>query len=198
MFNIGVRELRWCESNPVREVRLPQPSAARARFLSDAERTALLAACKESPSPALYALVLLALTAGARRGELYALRWADVDLTRRWAIFPKTKNGTARGVPLVASVVTELQKLPRTDERVFPAMMTRAWRTAVRNAGLLDFRFHDVRHSAASHLVQSGANLIEIAILLGHKDIRMTQRYAHVHNAHIRDVVDRAMVGVGT
>jgi len=140
--------------------------------------------------------VLFALTTGARRGELYALRWVDVDFARRWAIFPKTKNGTARGVPLVATVVAELEKLARTDERVFPATVTKAWRTAVRKSGLVDFRFHDLRHSAASHLVQSGANLVEIATLLGHKDIRMTQRYAHVHNTHILDVVDRAMKGM--
>ena len=75
--------------------------------------------------------------------------------------------------------------------------MTRAWHTARRRAGLTDFRFHDLRHSAASHLVQSGANLAEIAELLGHKDIRMTRRYSHVHNAHTQALVDRVMGGIG-
>lgn len=193
VYKVGVRELRWCESNPVRDVTMPRPASGRTRFLSDDERAALLAACKASEAPALYALVLLALTTGARRGELYALRWADVDMARRWAIFPKTKNGTARGVPLVPSVVAELEKLPRTAARVFPECMTTAWRTAMRTAGIDGFRFHDLRHSAASRLVQSGANLSEVAQLLGHKDIRMTQRYSHVHNGHTLALVDRVM-----
>ena len=196
VFKIGVRELRWCESNPVRDVTLPKPSAGRTRFLSDDERTALLSACKASESPSLYAFVLFALTTGARRGELYALRWADVDFARRWAIFPKTKNGTARGVPLVPAVVAALELLPRGGDRVFPEMMTTAWRTAAKNAGLADFRFHDLRHSAASRLVQSGANLSEVAQLLGHKDIRMTQRYSHVHNDHTLKLVDSVMAGI--
>lgn len=193
VFKIGVRELRWCEANPVRDVALPAASAGRTRFLSNDERKALLDACRVSEAPALYALVMLALTTGARKGELYGLRWSDVDLVRRWAIFPKTKNGTARGVPLVPAVVGELAKLPRLGERVFPEDMTRAWRTVLRRAALSEFRFHDLRHSAASHLVASGASLIEIAALLGHKDIRMTHRYSHVHNAHTLALVDRVM-----
>lgn len=197
-FRVGVRELRWCEANPVRDVTLPRAAPGRTRFLSDLERSTLLSACKASESPSLYAFVLLALTTGARRGELYALRWSDVDLVRRWAIFPLTKNGTARGVPLVPQVVIELRaQLPRSASRVFPEVMTRAWNTAVRNAGLTDFRFHDLRHSAASRLVQSGANLVEVAQLLGHKDIRMTQRYSHVHNGHTLNLVDRVMGGIG-
>jgi integrase len=63
-------------------------------------------------------------------------------------------------------------------------------------ASLIDFRFHDLRHSAASRLVQSGANLSEVAQLLGHKDIRMTQRYSHVHNEHTRALVDRVIEGI--
>jgi integrase len=179
VFKVGVRELRWCELNPVREVALPRQSPGRTRFLSGDERAALLNACKASDAPALFAFVLAALSTGARRGELYGLRWAEVDLIGRWAIFPRTKNGEARGVPLIPAVVAELEKLRQAADKnaihVFPQDMTRAWHTAARRARLIDFRFHDLRHSAASHLVQTGANLIEIATLLGHKDIRMTQ-----------------------
>ncbi|MFO1306607.1 MAG: site-specific integrase [Burkholderiales bacterium] len=193
LFTIAVKDLRWCESNPVAQVTLPKPAPGRTRFLSDDERTALLASCRASEAPALYAFVLFALTTGARRGEIAGLRWTDLDLGRRWAIFPKTKNGDARGVPLVQSVVDELGKLPKVGELVFPQDMGRAWDTAVRRADLVGFRFHDLRHSAASRLVQNGANLAEIAALLGHKDIRMTRRYSHVHNAHTLALVDRVM-----
>ena len=129
IFVIGVKDLRWCETNPVAQVTLPKAAARRTRFLSDDERDALLASCRVSEAPALYAFVLFALTTGARRGEIAGLRWADLDLGRRWAIFPKTKNGDARGVPLVQSVVDELTKLPRHGERVFPEDMGRAWDT---------------------------------------------------------------------
>jgi integrase len=197
VFKIGVRELRWCESNPVRDVTLPRPAPGRTRFLSDDERARLLAACRTSEQRALYPFVLFCLTTGCRRGEAYGLLWRDVDLRRRWAIFRITKNGTARGVPLVPAVVAEFELLLRDDERVFPLDMGRAWDTAVRKAGLTDFRFHDLRHSAASRLVQSGANLSEVAQLLGHRDIRMTQRYSHVHSDHTRALVDRVMEGIG-
>lgn len=197
VYRIGIRDLQWCEVNPVRDITQPPASRGRTRFLSDAERTALLAACKASEAPMLHTLVLFALTTGARRGEIYGLRWTDIDLERRWAIFPITKNGSARGVPLVPVLAAELRShLLRSSDRVFPEDMTRAWHTAVRRAGLTDFRFHDLRHSAASLLVQSGANLMEVAQLLGHKDIRMTQRYSHVHNGHTLNLVDRVMGGI--
>ena len=197
LFKVGVRELRWCDHNPVRDVSPPRPAAGRTRFLSDEERTALLKACKASDSSLLYPFVLFAITTGARKGEIGALRWADTDLVRHWAIFPKTKNGDARGVPLTPALVSELKTLPHSADTVFPAAITKAWHTAVARAGIERFRFHDLRHSGASCLVQSGANLVEVAQLLGHKDIRMTQRYSHVHNAHTMALVDRVMQGIG-
>jgi integrase len=111
-----------------------------------------------------------------------------VDLRRRWAIFPQTKNGESRGVPLVAAVVAELEKLPRVkdSELVFAWDMTRTWRTALRRAGLENFRFHDLRHSAASMLVQSGANLSEVAQLLGQGHPDDAALLAHPQRAHPR------------
>jgi hypothetical protein len=76
VFTIGVEDLRWCETNPVSQVTLPPASKGRTRDLSDAKREALLVSCQASEAPALYALVLMAVTTGARRGELYGLRCA--------------------------------------------------------------------------------------------------------------------------
>ncbi len=196
VFKIAVRELRYCDANPVHSVAMPKQDRGRTRFLSADERARLLAACQASESSALYPFVLFALTTGARKGEISGLRWANVDLARRWAIFSRTKNGDARGVPLTPAVVAAVQHLARGD-RVFHVDITKAWHTAVRRAELMDFRFHDLRHSAASHLVQSGANLAEVAQLLGHKDIRMTARYSHVGSAHTTALVDRCMGGIG-
>jgi len=96
--------LRIMETNPCARVMKPQASHNVVRFLSDHERAALLQACKASVSPDLYAFVLFALTTGARKGEIAALEWTQCDLKRRWAIFPRTKNGDSRGVPLTTGV----------------------------------------------------------------------------------------------
>src|SRR5262249_24594047 len=89
----------------------------------------------------------------------------------------------------------ELAKFAQSAGPVFREDMTRAWRPAMRRACIVDFRFHDLRHSAASYLLQPGANLAEVAQLLGHKDIRMTQRYSHVHNEYTLALIDRVMGG---
>jgi integrase len=197
LYTLAIRELRVCDVNPVAAVNKPPASRWRIRFLTEDERRRLLVACRASESPDLYLFVLMALTTGARKGELRGLHWREVDLQRRWAVFPRTKNGDARGVPLTQAVVDLLRARPRQpndlDVLVFPRDMTRAWESAVARAGIADFRFHDCRHSAASLLVQSGANLSEVAVLLGHRGIQMTARYAHVANDHTSRLVDRVM-----
>ena len=192
LFALAVRELRVMDHNPCARVTKPKASQEVVRFLSDEERAALLAACKASDSPDLYPFVLFALTTGARKGEIAGLEWARVDLRRRWAIFPRTKNGDARGVPLTAAVCALLADRPRTA-LVFPVDITKAWHTAIAHAGIANFRFHDLRHSCASALVQNGANLAEVATLLGHRGLAMTLRYAHVSNAGTSRLVDRVM-----
>lgn len=193
LFTLAVKELRLMESNPCASVTRPRASTEVVRWLSDDERTALLAACKASDSTDLYPFVLFALTTGARKGEIAALEWAQVDLNRRWAVFPLTKNGDARGVPLTAAVCALLSARTRASAKVFPVDITKAWHTAIDRAGIQNFRFHDLRHSCASALVQNGANLAEVATLLGHKGLAMTLRYSHVGNAGTSRLVDRVM-----
>jgi integrase len=163
------------------------------RYLTEDERAALLTACKASDSPDLYAFVLFALTTGARKGVIAALQWQVVDLKRRWATFPRTKNGEARGVPLTTTVCTLLAGRARTDARVFPVDITKALHTAITRAGIENFRFHDLRHSCGSAMVQAGANLAEVATLLGHKGLAMTLRYSHVGNAGTSRLADRVI-----
>ena len=193
LFALAVKELRVMDSNPCARVTRPAPSTEVVRWLSDDERVALLDACKASDSPDLYPFVLFALTTGARKGEVAALKWAQVDLVRRWAIFPRTKNGEARGVPLTTAVCALLAARPRDVAQVFPIDITSAWHTAVDRAGIVNFRFHDLRHTCGSAMVQAGANLAEVATLLGHKSLQMTLRYSHVGNAGTTRLVDRVM-----
>jgi integrase len=194
VYRIGMRELRVCNSNPVAMVSKPSEGEWRKRFLSDDERAALIAECKRSTSNDLLLAVLLSLTTGLRQGELYRMRWGDVDLARRWVVLPQTKNGSSRGVPLtesVAKLLAERRGLP--DEVVFAVDLTKAWKNALTRAKISNFRWHDLRHTTGSTLVQNGANLSEVAELLGHKSIKMTSRYSHVHSDHTKRLVDRIM-----
>lgn len=201
-FTVAVREWGWLDDNPVRKVRRPTEPRGRVRFLSEEERTALLRACKRSRNPLLYPLVVLALSTGARLGELLSLRWADLDLTRGVARLERTKNGEPRTLPLKGHALAVLQDLaavrrrdsplifPSTHGRT-PACFTKPWERALIEAGIENFRFHDLRHSAASYLAMTGATPTDIAAVLGHKTLAMVKRYAHLSDQHVSQVVAR-------
>src|SRR2546426_6345059 len=115
-------------------------------------------------------LLLAALDTGARRGELLKVTWADLDLERRLITFRDTKNGSARTVTLSATLTTAFKSLPRpiAGGPVFrtsdgaplePTMFRKAFESAIEAAGLGDFRWNDLRHSAASFMVQAGVSL---------------------------------------
>lgn len=202
VFAVAQADFGWVSENPLRLVKKPREPRGRVRFLSDEERERLLAACEASESKALCAIVVLALSSGMRRGEILGLRWEDVDLRRRVLVLHDTKNGERRRVPLVGRAADELIRLnalrESTERLVFPGRafgkpldIKRAWETALRRAEIEDFRFHDLRHCAASYLAMSGATLAEIAEVLGHKTLAMVKRYSHLTEAHTRGVVER-------
>jgi integrase len=199
---VALREWGWLTENPARNVRRPKEPGGRVRFLSEEERTALLAACKRSRNPLLYLLVVLALATGARLGELLGLRWADVDLTRGVARLARTKNGEPRALLLGGHAIAVLAA--RAAERrmdtslVFPsehgrtpATLRKPWERALAAAGIENFRFHDLRHTAASYLAMTGATPTDIAAVLGHKTLAMVKRYAHLSDQHVSQVVAR-------
>ena len=190
--------------HPVRGIEHQRETTGKTRFLSDDERTRLLAACKASKWSRLYLLVLLALTTGARRGELIGLRWRDVDFTHKVLHVGRSKNGDPKALPLVATAAELLRELcGAPDALVFPARLNPAtpmafedrWRQALAAAKVRSFRFHDLRHSCASYLAQHGATLLEIGDLLGHRNVSMTKRYSHLAASHRSDLVNRVMGG---
>jgi integrase len=199
-LNIGVREFELLDDNPMRKLGQLAEPRGRVRFLSTAERDALLAECK-ARSEALHVIVVLALATGARRGEILNLRWGDVDLQRGVLTFNETKNGERRSVPLVGFAAERLRDFKRIrhihTDLVFPGTrgnplaIGKMFADAVDQAGIEDFHFHDLRHSAASALAMNGATLAEIAEVLGHKTLQMVKRYAHLTEGHTRAVVAR-------
>jgi integrase len=206
IFTTARMEWRLVDRNPVREVSKKKEARGRIRFLNDEERDALLAACADSAWPALQALVLLAISTGARRGELIRLRWTDVtvDAPSPQAIIQRTKNGDPRRLPLVGKALEATRRLKLSNagrsEFVFPHRLDpgRAygafdthWQAALVTAGIAGFRFHDLRHTCASYLASQGASLLEIADVLGHRTMAMVKRYSHLAEGHKAAVIER-------
>jgi len=191
--------------NPVRKIPSLPENNERIRFLSEAERTRLFSSCRASQWDKLYLLVLLAITTGARKGELAKLGWGDIDFDRRTAYVSTTKNGQPKVLPLTDSVIRELHLFNTKDSSLIFASkvkeevaycFTKPWKKALEDAEIKDFRFHDLRHSCASYLAQSGASLLEIADVLGHKQISVTKRYAHLCIEHKSSLINRVMGGI--
>lgn len=220
MFTMAVKEWRLVPTNPVRDITKKKEARGRVRFLSNAERDALVDACAKSDWPALHVLVMLAISTGARRGELINLKWEDIDLrVREASIDPKTgekqaamgraivretKNGETRSLPLVGKALEALRALKlhgsAKSEWVFPQPsgfpgpyenFDGAWYAALEVAGIEDFRFHDLRHTTASYLAAQGASLLEIADTLGHKTLSMVKRYSHLAQSHKVSAIEK-------
>jgi len=191
--------------NPVKGIRQYTENNARTRFLSDSELSSLFTAVKKSNWNQLYLLVLMALTTGARRSEMILLKWDDINFKTKTAHLPKTKNGEQRILTLTSELVTELMKYRNISEYVFPhpnvpnasfRNFDIHWQNALAQTNITDFRFHDLRHTCASLLAMNGASLLEIAEVLGHKSITMTQRYSHLCVTHKAKLTDRVFGGI--
>ncbi len=168
----------------------------RSRFLTKEEIALLIGFCKV---PNLLDAVLIALHTGMRRNELRYMHWVDLNFDRSEIRLPVTKNGEERYIPMNAVTKNVLLRRRIKKENsfwVFPGKSEKkpydfrsAFETAREKAKLDDVRFHDLRHTFASHLAMKGVQLLTIAQLLGHKDIKMTQRYSHLTSQHKADAV---------
>lgn len=203
-YTYSINELEWINENPCMKVRKPPEGKGRVRFLDIDEQQRLLTACLNSKEKYLYPVVFTALWTGGRMGEILGLRWEDIDFENKNIRFLDTKNGESRAVPLhdeVMSVLLDLKdsSIPRIDTKLIfarsdgkaPKEIKKPFRKAVDKAKLTDFRFHDLRHTTASYLVMSGSSLIEVATILGHKNLKMVQKYAHLAPDHNAKVINR-------
>ena len=172
------------ETNPLSGVKSPSLNRSRERRLKAGEYNKLVTACSLSINPWLKPIVLLAVETAMRRGELLALNWELVRSETRTCYLPLTKNGSSREIPLSPNAHRILHDLPRSlDGRVFPLSATALrglWFRAIRRAGLDNLRFHDLRHEATSRFFEKGLNVMEVAAITGHKDLRMLKRYTHL------------------
>jgi integrase len=150
----------------------------RVRYLTRDEIARLL---EVSPSH-LKLIVFFALNTGMRKGEILGLKWADLDLQNCIIHVKETKSGERRDIPVSPELKVLLEGLPRKNEFVLGGFqdVKKSFTTACRKAGIEDFRFHDTRHTFASLLVMAGVPILVVKELLGHKTLRMTERYSHL------------------
>ena len=158
------------------------------RYLSAEEARRLLRALDEEKIQQSAQAVKLLLFTGARKSEILAARWKNVDMVRRILTVPLSKSGKKRHIPLSDAALQVLESIPRSSEWLFPSPRKNshirsiylAWDRARTKAGLKDVRLHDLRHSFASFLVNSGCSLYEVQKILGHQNPKVTTRYAHL------------------
>jgi len=197
----AVKEWEWMEENPMFKVAKKKEPKGRIRFLSEDERKNLLTECKKI-SKELYLLVLTALSTGARYGEIINLKWANIDFENRIFHFMDTKNGEDRGVPISSAIYKELFEFSKVRNIKSDYVFIRPdgqkllyfrdrFTDAVENAEIENFRFHDLRHTAASYLAMNGASLLDIAEILGHKTLAMVKRYSHLTKKHTAEILER-------
>jgi len=189
-------EWGYVQRNPIKGVKRLKEPPGRLRYLTREEVTALLEACNSHLRP----IVVMALNTGMRKGEILSLRWRDIDLKNRRITLRNTKTNEIRVIPINETLYRELLQLDRCDEGEYVFCNARGepygdvkkgFASALRKAGIKDFRFHDLRHTFGSHLVMQGVDLRTVQQLMGHKEIKMTMRYAHLSPEHVEEAVAR-------
>jgi len=170
------------------KIRLLKENNQRIRYLDEDEEILLFNACPEFLKP----IIEVALNTGMRRGEILGLKWKDIDFDQKNITLSDTKSGERRQVPMnstVADILSDIKKKSESDY-VFPgndiethiskSYVSHKFESVIRQAGIENFKFHDLRHTFASRLVMKGVNLKVVQELLGHKTFNMTLRYAHL------------------
>jgi integrase len=192
------KAMEWGKAlqNPVKHQKPLRVNNRRLRYLSidEIERLSMVA------DDILRPLLTAALHTGLRRGELFALTWKDIDFKLRIIRVLHTKNGDRREIPMTDTLRETLRRLPRRldSEHIFPGKtghglvdIRKRFTRALQAAGIEGFVFHDLRHTFASQLVMAGVDLMTVKEFLGHKDIKMTLRYAHLAPDYKRSAITR-------
>jgi len=215
VFNVAVKEWEWLAESPMSRVKKPKVSNNRIRYLSADELERLRTQAARSENPYLLTVLEVAVGTGMRYSEIMTLRWRNVLFegdTTALVLLEQTKNSEPRGVPLAGKAFETVRALrdahkkanhgkvntaallfPSTRTKDRPVQMRKSWETALERAGIEHFRFHDLRHTTASYLAMEGATAPEIAEVLGHKDLQMVKRYAHLSKAHISKVLEKML-----
>lgn len=216
IFNLAIRwEIAGITKNPTAGIPLFEENNKRERYLSRDEAGRLSEALRYSESKMLKLIVPMLIFTGARKREVLDARWIDIDIERRVWRIDVNKSGKARHVPLSVGALQLLQEVKRErqpadeadvqSEWVFAnpdtgkpyVQIWYAWNTARKRAGLPELRMHDLRHTFASLLINGGRTLYEVQKILGHTQIKTTQRYSHLSQETLLAAADTAVEALG-
>lgn len=174
----------------VRQVKQLEERNRRLRYLLEDESKNLIDKCDQHLKP----IVVMALNTGMRKSEILTLRWENIDLANKLILLADTKNNEPRQIPINMTLKTQLDKLPQRIDGGYVFYdprsdkpyqdIKKSFAKALKNAGIKDFHFHDLRHTFASHLVMKGVDIMTVRELLGHKTLSMTLRYSHLAPSH--------------
>ena len=194
IFNWAIKNGK-ADVNPMKQVKLLKENNTRLRFLSQEEIIQLKNNCSERIRP----IVETALMTGMRRGEILNLKWEDVNFQQGIIVIKNSKSGKLREIPICSALrkVMEQYSNASTGEYVFCSELGQPYRNfytgfqrIVKKAGIEDFSFHDLRHTAASYLIMLGIDIVTVKEILGHSSINMTLRYAHLSPLHKREAME--------
>ncbi len=197
MFNVAIEEC-YAEENPVKKVKFySEKDTLKDRILTEGEERKLLETCSDTLRPVL----IVALNTGMRRAEIFNLQWSQVDVRSRWIRVEKAKSGKVRFIPVNDVLFHELNRLRRVNGQgsfVFVNLetgkpyvdMKKGFKAACSRAKIEGLRFHDLRHTFASRLVEKGVDVETVRDLLGHHCITITQRYTHSNDERKRRAVE--------
>jgi len=199
MYNKAV-EWEFTRYNQLKSVKRFKEPPGRLRYLSEDEIEQLVQQCTDHLKP----IVVMALNTGMRKSEILNLSWNNVDMESKVITIRRSKNNETRIVPINDTLYEMLETLKNDNngQVVFVNKngksltdIRHSFRNALKKAGIEDFRFHDLRHTFASQLVMAGVDIRTVQELMGHKDIRMTMRYSHLSDAHLKEAVNHLKYG---
>lgn len=208
VFSVASNEWGWIDENPMLKVKKFTEKANKDRFLTEDEIARLLQACKtfdlkgDNYNTETFLFVLIALSTGARYSEIHKLQWKDIDLRNEMFYFLDTKNGENRGVAISPTVLKELKAFKKVrnirsnylfttkDGNKLIDMRTRFYKV-LELSEIKNCRFHDLRHTVASHIAMNGGSLLDIAEVTGHKSMQMVKRYSHLTKKHTAQLLKK-------
>jgi integrase len=168
--------------NPLSRLKLEASDQRRERRLRPGEQDNLLVSARKYRNQLIAPIIALALETAMRRGELLAIKKEHIDFSKRTLLIPEGKNGRARTIPLSILAAELLSAHSPKDGRLFPIAANAfrlAWERVKRRAEIVDLHFHDLRHEAISRLFEKELSVPEVALISGHRDLRMLLRYTH-------------------
>ncbi|PIV52714.1 MAG: hypothetical protein COS17_07820 [Elusimicrobia bacterium CG02_land_8_20_14_3_00_37_13] len=207
--HIYTKAIEWGKvtENPVKKVKLFKEDNQRVRYLEKGEIKMLLDTCKDYMKP----IVITALYTGMRLSEILNLTWDDIDFTRGIITVRITKNNEKRYLPMNTELRNTLEYLKKNcnldspyafcnskGDKFAKYTISHRFNKVIKELGIKDFCFHCLRHTFASHLVMSGADIVTIQRLLGHKTLAMTLRYSHLSPNFMQSTIECLRFGVDT